>query len=68
MKNVELLQATGIKDICIVNYQLTDDQRVRELEAVLQKCGFRVIGLRKGYYSDGEDALVMAKDWSETVS
>lgn len=42
MKNIELLQATGIKDICIVNYQLTDDRRVRELEAVLQKCGFRV--------------------------
>ncbi len=33
-----------------------------------QKCGLRVIGLRKGYYSDGEDALVMAKDLSETVS
>ena len=36
--------------------------------ALYHGCGFRVIGLRKGYYSDGEDALVMAKDLSETAS
>ncbi len=42
MKNIESLQATGIKDICIVSYQLQDDKRVRELKDVLDKNGFRV--------------------------
>ncbi len=30
MKNIELLQATGIRDIRIVSYQLKDDARMRE--------------------------------------
>ncbi len=42
MQNFELLQATGIRDICIVSYQLHDDARVQELKDVLQKNGFRV--------------------------
>ena len=42
MKNIELLQATGIKNICIVSYQLDEDERVQEMKAVLGKNGFRV--------------------------
>lgn len=42
MKNIELLQATGIKDICILDYQLKDDERVGELLTALRESGFRV--------------------------
>lgn len=42
MKNIELLQATGIRDIRIVSYQLKDDARMRELKGVLRNSGFRV--------------------------
>lgn len=31
-------------------------------QALYRKFGFREIGLRKGYYQDGEDAVVMGKD------
>ena len=30
--------------------------------SLYRKFGFREIGLRKGYYQDGEDAVVMGKD------
>ena len=42
MKNIELLQATGIKKISIINYQLNEAKQMQELKAVLQEYGFQV--------------------------
>ena len=33
--------------------------------ALYESCGFQLLGRRKGYYSDGEDALVYGRDIDE---
>ena len=49
---------------------VTLEVRVSNINAqkLYQKCGFRQVGVRRGYYTDnGEDALIYAFSWEERI-
>lgn len=50
------VQALGVKR-CFLEVRISNESA----KALYLKQGWREIGLRKGYYSDGEDALIMEK-------
>ncbi|MCL2688406.1 MAG: ribosomal protein S18-alanine N-acetyltransferase [Chitinispirillia bacterium] len=44
-------------DTALLEVRVSNHSAIR----VYEKCGFKRDGLRKGYYQDGEDALLMSK-------
>jgi len=44
-------------DTALLEVRVSNQSAIR----VYEKCGFKRDGLRKGYYQDGEDALLMSK-------